>query len=96
MPGGSAKDRERKTRLWICDGITVECGPASIMVGDDVDHEVQREGRLELGIAERSRKLTRQRGMVVHHNRAIWAARGCRLNEHGASTLKIMQSSVWG
>jgi hypothetical protein len=37
--------------------------------------------------------LTRQRGVVVHHDRAMRAAGRRRLNEHGCSTLKVMQSS---
>src|SRR5262245_66303872 len=73
VPGGSAKDSIGQTRLRICGGITVECDPASIMVGDDVNHEIQRVGRLELGIAERSRELTRSEERRV--------GKGCRYAE---------------
>src|SRR5262249_55348426 len=82
IPGRGAKDRVRQTRLRICDGITVESAPTGIMYGDDVAHEIERRGRRKLGIAKSARELTRQRGVVVHHDRTVRAAGGRRLNEH--------------
>src|SRR5262249_56274507 len=80
--GRGAKDRVRQARRRIGDGSTVESAPSGIMVGDDVDHEIERRGRRKLGIAKSARELTRQRGVVVHHDRTVRAAGGRRLNEH--------------
>ena len=89
MPGGRSKDRIRQTSLRIGDGIPVERGPAGIVVCDDVDNEIERHRRLELCIAECSRELTGQGGVIVHHNRTVRIAGARRLDEHGSSTLWI-------
>src|SRR5262249_7047132 len=73
--------------------IAVERGPTGVIVGDNVDYEIARQGRLEFCIAKCTHKLTRQRGVVVHHDCAVRATGRCRLDEHSGSALQVGPSS---
>src|SRR5262249_22760269 len=86
VKGRSGKDRVGQSCLRIGNGVAVEGGPARIMVGDDIDHEIERRGRFESAVAKRACELTRQRGVVVHHDCAVWAPGWRRLDEHDGST----------
>ena len=62
--------------------IAVEFEPALIVIGNHVSHQVERRQCLEAIVAERSRELPAQSGVLVHHDgKARRAVRRC-LNDH--------------
>ena len=73
----------------------VELGPALVMLRDHVKHHLARLDRLELGIAEGTRKLAGERGVFVHGDGEARGARGRGLDDHRRSLLGALSIEVF-
>ena len=78
----------RQAGLGVGDRVAVELDPAGVVMGDDVDHQIERRQRLELFVAEGARELPAQSGVLIHHDRQSRRAGRCGLDNHGGFVLR--------
>jgi hypothetical protein len=62
--------------------IAVEVEPAGVMMGDHMDHQLERVQWLEPLVSERMGEMQAERGMLVHHDGEPRRACRCGLNDH--------------
>jgi hypothetical protein len=85
----------RKPGRRVDGGIAVEFGPAFVMMGNDVGHQVRWFCRLEAVVSEGPRELSRKCGVFVHHDREVRFTLRCALDDHASLPACAISAAHW-